>query len=380
LDPEFKKETEDSYSQHNAGASYDKDGKLGYYDKEDNWKPAPKVDPDDEESKKARKEWEKEKTIAMLNPGEMQKEAMEGGLNKRIKVKKDGDKVVYIEQTKKDGSWVDGAEKTREEALKIQKEHEQAQKAHQISSDIKAAFEEGDDYSKIKSKYPILKDLSDEDFNKIDSAMMDDSEDTAKDKDGNKLVKGEDGKWYKAKEDGTPDTEAGAVSDEDVEIDKKDIKNDDEDGEDFDEDDEDTAKDKDGNKLVKGEDGKWYKAKEDGTPDTEAGAVSDSDVKMDKKKIQNPAKIWHKRKKKNGKGTTKNYYHKNKKGDWESISPKEFKEKMQNYKNKLNSRNNTQTTQQDQNSLSISNFLKDKLIVERFYPRDITNYLREHLR
>ena len=29
---------------------------------------------------------------------------------------------------------------------------------------------------------------------------------------------------------------------------------------------------------------------------------------------------------------------------------------------------------------SISSFLKDKLIVERFYPSDITNYLQEHLR
>lgn len=29
---------------------------------------------------------------------------------------------------------------------------------------------------------------------------------------------------------------------------------------------------------------------------------------------------------------------------------------------------------------SISSFLKDKLIVERFYPKDITNYLQEHLR
>ena len=51
-------------------------------------------------------------------------------------------------------------------------------------------------------------------------------------------------------------------------------------------------------------------------------------------------------KKKNGKGTTKNYYHKNDKGDWESISPKEFKEKMQNYKNKLKEKNN-KTTQQN---------------------------------
>jgi hypothetical protein len=29
---------------------------------------------------------------------------------------------------------------------------------------------------------------------------------------------------------------------------------------------------------------------------------------------------------------------------------------------------------------SISYFLRDKLIVERFYPKDITNYLQEHLR
>ena len=87
----------------------------------------------------------------------------------------------------------------------------------------------------------------------------------------------------------------------------------------------------------------------------------------------NPAKKWHKRKKKNGKGSTKSYY--NSKGD--SISAKDFREKMENYKAYV--QKHKKSTQQNSN-FNISNFLKDKLIVERFYPRDITNYLQEHLR
>lgn len=51
-------------------------------------------------------------------------------------------------------------------------------------------------------------------------------------------------------------------------------------------------------------------------------------AKQNSSTFKNPAKIWHRKKKKNGEGSTKRYY--NKEGD--SISTKEFKDKVKNFK------------------------------------------------
>ena len=53
-----------------------------------------------------------------------------------------------------------------------------------------------------------------------------------------------------------------------------------------------------------------------------------TDENGEKRKLKNPAKTWHKRKKKNGKGTTKNYYDK----DGNSISSDDYKDMVARYK------------------------------------------------
>lgn len=55
--------------------------------------------------------------------------------------------------------------------------------------------------------------------------------------------------------------------------------------------------------------------------------VKDATVKSEVGR-KNPAKIWHKKKKKNGEGSTKNYYNK----DGDSISPQEYKQRMETFK------------------------------------------------
>lgn len=331
LDPDFKSKIEDAKNSKDAGTVFNDDGKPGFYDKDSNFVEQPKLDPDDPESVKARKEWEKNKTLALINPSEAQQQAMDKGLNTRIKIEKNSDgNVIYKKQVKNGDSWSDDGIVDRDEAIKIQAAHEQSKIAKTIRNDIQRAYDEGEDYEQLKKNYPILNDISNEEFDNAAEEELD--PDTHKDK--NEESNGDDEK-----------------------------------GEDLDaeEDDETTAKDADGNKLVKGEDGKWYKDKGDGTPDTESGEVSPDDATMSKKKIENPAKKWHRRKKKNGKGVTKNYYSKGKDGEWVVISAKEYKEKLKNYKDKVSTKE------------SISDYLKDKLVVEHFTPKnDISEYLKSY--
>jgi hypothetical protein len=104
----------------------------------------------------------------------------------------------------------------------------------------------------------------------------------------------------------------------------------------------------------------------DNDDDLEDDEVDDKGNSTGKK---DPRKIYKRRTYKRGDKTfkTKSYY--DKKGN--SISAKDFKEKVANFE---------KSNKQKDESFNISNFLKGKLIVERFYPRDITNYLQEHLR
>ena len=97
---------------------------------------------------------------------------------------------------------------------------------------------------------------------------------------------------------------------------------------------------------VEGEDGSKTKLKD---MDDEI-ETDEEDEEGNKKKIQNPAKIWKKKKKKNGSGSTKNYYNK----DGESLSPQDYKDAVERFKNALNKKkkeSNTQTSN-DQQSLS----------------------------
>ena len=80
----------------------------------------------------------------------------------------------------------------------------------------------------------------------------------------------------------------------------------------------------------------------------------------------NPAKIWHKKKNKQNGKTSKNYY--NKSGA--SCTPEEYHKKIENYKKYV------QAHKKQQPKESITDFLNDRLIVEEFYPTDITQYLK----
>lgn len=121
----------------------------------------------------------------------------------------------------------------------------------------------------------------------------------------------------------------------------------------------------------------FEKAKEKAVDDKKEGderTDNDDDLEDDEvddkgNSKKDPRKIYKRRTYKRGDKTfkTKSYY--DKKGN--SISAKDFKEKVANFK---------KSKKQKDENFNISNFLKDKLIVERFYPCDITNYLREHLR
>ena len=81
----------------------------------------------------------------------------------------------------------------------------------------------------------------------------------------------------------------------------------------------------------------------------------------------NPAKIWHKKKNRQNGKTSKNYY--NKSGA--SCTPEEYHQKIENYKKYV------QAHKKQQPKESITDFLSDRLIVEEFYPTDITQYLKK---
>ena len=81
----------------------------------------------------------------------------------------------------------------------------------------------------------------------------------------------------------------------------------------------------------------------------------------------NPAKIWHKKKNKQNGKISKNYY--NKSGA--SCTPEEYHQKIENYKKYV------QAHKKQQPKESITDFLSDRLIVEEFYPTDITQYLKK---
>lgn len=72
--------------------------------------------------------------------------------------------------------------------------------------------------------------------------------------------------------------------------------------------------------------------------DKELSGEDDEITDDDGTVLKNPTKEWHRRKKKNGQGTTKNYYNIN----GASISPKEYQERRRNYKEKLAKRKQKQ--------------------------------------
>ena len=103
----------------------------------------------------------------------------------------------------------------------------------------------------------------------------------------------------------------------------------------------------------------------DNDDDLEDDDVDDKGNSTGKK---DPRKVYKRRSYKRGNKTfkTKSYY--DKKGN--SISAKDFKEKVANFEKKNKTKDE---------SFSITDYLRDKLIVERFYPNDITQFLKDNL-
>ena len=122
----------------------------------------------------------------------------------------------------------------------------------------------------------------------------------------------------------------------------------------------------DENKIDEILDKKYKESEEEKT--SEEGKNAERDEKTGKR--VNPAKVWHKKKNKSTGKTTKNYYNKN--GD--SISPDEYHQKIENFKAYVQKHK-----KQTQQNSSLIDYLTDKLIVERFYPNDITNYLKKFM-
>jgi hypothetical protein len=224
------------------------------------------------------------------------------------------------------------------------------------------------DWTNLEKK---LKRFADEDD--ADNREEEDSE-TGTTKDGTEVVK-VDGKWYKKDdlENGKPKENVEPISDDDVTGDE--FEDDDEhtevDGEDFDEEGEETAKDENGNPLKKGKNGKWYKEGDldkDGNPNEGVEPIPDENVTNDKTekktKIQNPSKKYKRRRNKRTKKLTKNYYNK----DGESISPKEYKERLKNYQEKLAKRKDAEKAGKKKSGEtpveSFTGYIKGQLINE----------------
>ena len=139
--------------------------------------------------------------------------------------------------------------------------------------------------------------------------------------------------------------------------------------EDEDVEDTDRPKDADNNDLVKGDDGKWYKKKEDGSADIESGEQTNVSKKTVKKKLKNPAKEYKRRKNKHTGRITRSYY--NSKGD--SISRKEFKKRVENYQKAK--KKHEQKQQAQQQSSNNTGFVQGENLIYTH----LKNYLIEKL-
>lgn len=217
-------------------------------------------------------------------------------------------------------------------------EDEEDALAKKISDDT-ATDEERDRFGEInKEKDKLKADITSKE-DALKKAQNKENEDNAlkqdklefKDEDGNTYTK--DGDRYKMKD---KDGEEVEVKKEEFEQQYKDNR--------LDGDEEDEKNE--------GEDEEDKEVKDDDNTDT--GSVETVNGKRIHK---NPAKIWHKRKKKNG-GVTKSYYNK----DGDSISKEEFDEKMEKF------RARQRKAQQDQSSLDdLTPF--QKFILEKTKPQ-----------
>ena len=315
-DAKFTKEVEAAKNDYIPGTTKNDKGKIGYYGDDGEFKVRPNKD--DPDFKEKIKEWEKGRVKAILNPSEKQKEMLDTNGTVKIKIKKDSDGNVKYYKVD-----IDGNEKecdSREEALEIEKKLMAKKETDVAKKAINTAFDKGKSYAGVEK-------------NDVETETNTSEDNSFETEDGTKYYI-KDGKYYME----TPDGDKDEVKKEDWEKEKENAVDDEKEGDE----------------------------RTDNDDDLEDDEVDDKGNSTGKK---DPRKIYKRRTYKRGNKTfkTKSYY--DKKGN--SISAKDFKEKVANFE---------KSKKQNDESFNISNFLKDKLIVERFYPRDITNYIQEHLK
>ena len=137
------------------------------------------------------------------------------------------------------------------------------------------------------------------------------------------------------------------------------------------EDDNDNAKNDAGEELVKGDDGKWYKKKEDGSADTDAG--EQTNVAKKKGTLKNPAKEWRRRKNKVTGKKTKNYFNVHDKT--QSISRKEFLKRMENYKKAIAKRKAKEQNNETFNYINLGNHLFESIDTNNNKYSNLRNYI-----
>ena len=117
------------------------------------------------------------------------------------------------------------------------------------------------------------------------------------------------------------------------------------------------------------EDGKEGDERTDNDDDLEDDdEEKDDSGKVTKASTKDPRKIYKRRTYKRGNKTFKSKSYYDKKGN--PITAEEFKKKVANFEKKNKTKDE---------SFSITDYLRDKLIVERFYPNDITQFLKDNL-
>jgi hypothetical protein len=159
--------------------------------------------------------------------------------------------------------------------------------------------------------------------------------------------------------------------DEEDHGDDEDLKNGGDEKSDEEEDDNDNAKNDAGEQLVKGDDGKWYKKKEDGTADTDAG--EQTNVTKKKKTLKNPAKEWRRRKNKVTGKKTKNYFNVHDKK--QSISRKKFLEKVEAYKKAIAKRKAKEQNNETFNYVNLGNHLFESIDTNNNKYYNLRNYI-----
>lgn len=278
--PGIKDKIKNKYLDLNPGEFYNSDGEIGTCDKDGNFIKRPNMS--DENSKEV-KEYKQNRNKAIIGgykPNE--------NFDIEIKINDDGGAEVWMDGKLEDVSNKENLEQFEEYYLAQESNNA---KIDDIKSDRKKLIEDSKKrLDELKNKESLTKEEKQERKNILDFASL------------------------------IPDDEKEQYSDFISTTEYVSQKIEDEEGVDDDDIDWDNDADHD-----EGDD-------EDGDDEYDSDEEDESGNKI---KLKNPAKEWRRKKKKNGDGTTKRYYHvgaSTPEGKKESISKKEFKEKLQKYR------------------------------------------------